>query len=172
MQTTLSAQSQILNATQIRQKIARIAFEIYEHNFEETELVLVGIAENGFFFAELLANELQKISPIRVSLHRLELNKTNPSAASLSLKPELKTLQNKVVILTDDVLNTGKTLAFSLPLFLDAQVRKIEIATLIDRHNPLFPVAATYTGYSLATTLKEHIEVTFPEDGNFGAYLV
>jgi len=172
MPSTLSAQSQILNAAQIRQKITRIAFEIYERNFEETELVLVGIAENGFFFAELLSKELQQISPISILLHRLELNKTNPSAASLSLKPELNNLQNKVVILADDVLNTGKTLAFSLPLFLDAQARKIEIATLIDRHHPLFPVAATYTGYSLATTLKEHIEVTFPEDGNFGAFLV
>ena len=172
MPNTLSAQSQILNAAQIRQKITRIAFEIYERNFEETELVLVGIAENGFFFAELLAKELQKISPISISLHRLELNKTNPSAASLALKPEIADLQNKVLILGDDGLNTGKTLAYSLPLFLDAKARKIEIATLIDRHHPLFPVAATYTGYSLATTLKEHIEVTFPEDGNFGAFMV
>ena len=172
MHTTLSAQSQILNAAQIRQKITRIAFEIYERNFEENELVLVGIADNGFVFAELLAKELKSISPISVSLHRLELNKTNPSAATLVLKPELDELQNKVLILVDDVLNTGKTLAYSLPLFLDARARKIEIATLIDRHHPLFPVAATYTGYSLATTLKEHIEVTFPADGNFGAFLV
>ncbi len=172
MPATLSAQHQILNAAQIRQKITRIAFEIYERNFEETDLVLVGIAENGYFFAELLATELQQISPLRISLHRLALNKPNPSAQAISLNPELGNLQNKVVILTDDVLNTGKTLAYSLPLFLDAQARKIEIATLIDRHHPSFPVAATYTGYSLATTLKEHIEVTFPQDGNFGAFLV
>lgn len=172
MQTTLSAQSQILDAGQIRQKITRMAFEIYERNFEETELVLVGIAQNGFFFAELLARELQKISPVAVSLHRLDLHKPNPSAAAITVNPEPRNLQNKVVIITDDVLNTGKTLAYSLPLFLDAQARKLEIATLIDRHHPLFPVAATYTGYSLATTLKEHVEVTFPEDGNFGAFLV
>jgi pyrimidine operon attenuation protein/uracil phosphoribosyltransferase len=172
MQTTLSAQSQILDAAQIRQKITRMAFEIYERNFEETELVLVGIAENGFFFAELLSKELQKISPIAIALHRLDLNKPNPAATAITLTPELGNLQNKVVILADDVLNTGKTLAYSFPVFLNAQARKIEIATLIDRHHPLFPVAATYTGYSLATTLKEHIEVTFPEDGNFGAFLI
>lgn len=172
MAPTLSAQSQILDATQIRQKITRIAFEIYEHNFEETALVLVGVAPNGYVLAELLQQELQKISPISVHLHRLELNKTAPSKETLSLNPELGNLQNKVVILVDDVLNTGRTLAYSLPLFLDAQARKIEIATLVNRHHPLFPVAATYTGYSLATTLNEHIEVTFPEDGNFGAYLV
>ncbi|MBK0401517.1 phosphoribosyltransferase [Adhaeribacter sp. BT258] len=172
METTFSAQTRILDADQIRQKITRIAFEIYEHNFEEKELVLVGIAPKGYVFAELLHQELQKISPFEISLHRLQLNKQAPSRQSLNLTPELGNLQNKVVILADDVLNTGRTLAYSLPLFLDAQARKIEIATLIDRHHTLFPVSATYTGYSLATTLNEHIEVTFPENGNFAAYLV
>ncbi|KAA9333660.1 phosphoribosyltransferase family protein [Adhaeribacter soli] len=171
MASTLNAQSRILDASQIRQKITRIAFEIYEHNFEEAELVLVGVAPNGYVLAELLQQELQKISPITLHLHRLKLNKTVPTKESLSLTPELQNLQNKVVILVDDVLNTGRTLAYSLPLFLNAQASKIEIATLINRHHTLFPVAATYTGYSLATTLNEHIEVSFPEDGNFGAYL-
>ena len=172
MEATLSANSQILNTAQIRQKITRIAFEIYESNFEETDLVLVGVAPNGYILAELLHRELQQISPLALQLHRLELNKTAPSSQKLVLTPSLENLQNKVVILVDDVLNTGKTLAYSLPLFLEAQARKIEIATLIDRHHTLFPVAATYTGYSLATTLNEHIEVTFPENGNFGAFLV
>ena len=172
METTFSAQTRILDKEQIRQKITRMAFEIYEHNFEETELVIVGIAPNGYVFAELLHQELQKISPFELSLHRLQLNKQAPKSQNLTLTPEAGNLQNKVIILADDVLNTGRTLAYSLPLFLDAQARKIEIATLIDRHHTLFPVAATYTGYSLATTLNEHIEVTFPEDGNFAAYLV
>lgn len=172
METTFSAQTRILDKEQIRQKITRIAFEIYENNFEETELVIVGIAPKGHVFAELLHQELQKISPFAISLHRLQLNKQAPSRQSISLTPELGNLENKVVILADDVLNTGRTLAYSLPLFLDAQARKIEIATLIDRHHTLFPVAATYTGYSLATTFNEHIEVTFPENGSFAAYLV
>jgi pyrimidine operon attenuation protein/uracil phosphoribosyltransferase len=172
METTFSAQTRILDSEQIRQKITRIAFEIYEHNFEETDLVLVGIAPNGYVFAELLREELSRISPFTLTLHRLELDKLAPAQQNLTLTPETGNLQNKVVILVDDVLNTGRTLAYSLPLFLDAQARKIEIATLIDRHHTLFPVSATYTGYSLATTLKEHIQVTFPEDGNFAAYLV
>ena len=172
METAFSAQARILDSEQIRQKITRIAFEIYEHNFEETELVMVGIAPKGYVFAELLREELSRISPFEISLHRLELNKQSPSQQQLTLTPQTGNLENKVVILVDDVLNTGRTLAYSLPLFLDAQARKIEIATLIDRHHTLFPVAATYTGYSLATTLNEHIEVTFPENGSFGAFLV
>jgi pyrimidine operon attenuation protein/uracil phosphoribosyltransferase len=172
MHTTLSPQTRILNASQIRQKIKRIAFEIYEHNFEETELVLVGVAPNGYRLAELLVAELSGISDLNLSLHRLELNKDQPSENALEVSPELSNLTQKAVILVDDVLNTGKTLAYSLPLFLTSGVRKVEIATLIDRHHPRFPVSATYTGYSLATTLNEHIEVTFPEDGNFSAYLL
>src|SRR5690349_4340422 len=119
METTFSTQSRILDKEQIRQKIKRIAFEIYEHNFEETELVIVGIAPNGYVFAELLHQELCKISPFSLSLHRLQLDKTAPAKQSLTLTPETGNLQNKVIILVDDVLNTGRTLAYSLPLFLD-----------------------------------------------------
>jgi pyrimidine operon attenuation protein/uracil phosphoribosyltransferase len=171
METTANPKTKILDTDQIRQKIKRIAFEIYEHNFEETELILVGVAPNGYKLAELLITQLRQISPINLTLHRLELNKVQPKEAPLTVTPALDNLENKAVILVDDVLNTGRTLAYSLPLFLEAQVRKVEIATLIDRHHPRFPVSATYTGYSLATTLNEHIEVAFPEDGRFGAFL-
>ena len=172
MPETLSAQTSILPAEQIRQKITRIAFEIYERNFEETELVLVGVVQNGYLLAELLKAELQKISPLTVSLFKLTINKRTPSLQIPEILPAPENLQNKVVILVDDVLNTGRTLAYSLPIFLQQEARKVEIATLIDRHHTLFPVTATYTGYSLATTLNEHIEVVLPENGNFGAYLI
>ncbi len=171
MHAPLSPQTRILDASQIRQKIKRIAFEIYEHNFEETELVMVGVAPNGYRLAELLIHELSGISDLKISLHRLALDKNEPADHALEVTPELGSLTQKAVVLVDDVLNTGKTLAYSLPLFLASGVRKVEIATLIDRHHPRFPVSATYTGYSLATTLNEHIEVTFPEDGNFSAFL-
>ena len=94
METTFSTQSRILDKEQIRQKIKRIAFEIYEHNFEETELVIVGIAPNGYVFAELLHQELCKISPFSLSLHRLQLDKTAPAKQSLTLTPETGNLQN------------------------------------------------------------------------------
>lgn len=168
----LTAQARILTAAQIRQKITRIAFEMYERNFEETDLVLVGIAANGFLLAQELAKQLQQISPIAIQLVRLDLNKQYPDSGKITLTPEITDLQNKPVILIDDVLNTGRTLAYCLPLFLNAKAAKIEIATLINRHHTLFPVASTYTGFSLATTLNEHIEVVLPADGNFGAYLV
>ncbi len=70
------------------------------------------------------------------------------------------------------MLNSGKTLAYSLHSFLKNEVKKIETATLINRHHTLFPINATYTGLSLSTTLQEHIRVVIAADEQFGAYLI
>ena len=164
------SQNQILDKTQIEQKITRIAYEIYERNFEEQELVLAGIHQNGYKLAEMLAQRLESISPIKVLLLQVQLNKATPLEAPVTLKPGNTGISEKAVILVDDVLNTGKTLAYALHSFLKLNPKKVEIATLVDRHHPLFPVAATYTGYSLATTLNDHVEVVLTEEQT-SAYL-
>ncbi|MDX5421604.1 MAG: phosphoribosyltransferase [Hymenobacteraceae bacterium] len=161
----------ILDKAQIEQKIMRMAYEIYERNFEEQELVLAGIHENGYILAELLAAKLESVSPVKVQLLRITLDKNSPLQAPITLEPEVGSLEAKAVILVDDVLNTGKTLAYTLNTFLPRNPKKVEIATLIDRHHPSYPVAATYTGYSLATTLRDRIEVVLKET-EVAAYLL
>ena len=163
--------NRVLDTAQVHQKITRIAYEIFENNFKEKTIVIAGIDGQGFQLAKQIANELGKISAMQVRIVKVSLDKLAPLQSEVVLDAEGKDLKKKCVVLVDDVLNTGKTLAYSLPLFLTSGVRKVEIATLIDRHHPRFPVSATYTGYSLATTLNDHIEVTLPEDGSFGAYL-
>src|SRR5690606_6116872 len=128
--------------------------------------------DNGYLFAELLAEKLQEISPLKISLISVSLHKQQPLQHPVTLQPENPDMAGKVLILVDDVLNTGKTLAYSLHTLLAYEVKKIEIATLIDRHHTLFPVSATYTGYSLATTLNEHVKVSLSDKAQFGAYLV
>jgi pyrimidine operon attenuation protein/uracil phosphoribosyltransferase len=161
----------ILDRQAILQKITRIAYEIYERNFEEERLVLAGIYENGYILAKLLEQELKKISPLTVELMEVRLHKTQPLQHDLQLTPSPESLTDTVVVLVDDVLNTGKTLAYTLRAFLEKDCKKLEIATLVDRHHPLYPISATYTGYSLATTLKEHVKVELNEQ-TFGAYLM
>ncbi|WP_299755511.1 phosphoribosyltransferase family protein [uncultured Pontibacter sp.] len=163
--------NQILDRAQIEQKVTRIAYEIYERNFEEQELVLAGIYPNGYTLAEHLASRLQQISPIQVRLLQVKLNKDTPLQEPVQLQPEGVNLDSKVVILIDDVLNTGKTLAYTLNAFLPLNPKKVEVATLVDRHHPLYPVAATYTGYSLATTLRERVQVVLQQD-EVAAYLL
>ncbi|MER2996211.1 phosphoribosyltransferase family protein [Pontibacter populi] len=160
----------ILDQTQIEQKVKRMAYEIYEHNFEEQELVLAGIHQNGSVLAEMLATQLRSISPINVQLLTIKLSKVSPLEVPVQLEPETITIAGKVVIIVDDVLNTGKTLAYTLNSFLPQNPKKVEIATLVNRHHTLYPVAATYTGYSLATTLREHVEVVLQEQ-EVAAYL-
>ena len=163
-------QNLILDKAQIEQKITRMAYQIYEKNFEEQEIVLAGIHPNGYTLAGMLALKLQEISALKVQLLRITLNKTSPLEMPVTLEPEHLPLADKTIVLVDDVLNTGKTLAYTLSAFLPHTPKKVEIATLVNRHHPLYPVASTYTGYSLATTLNEHIMVYLDED-NYGAYL-
>jgi pyrimidine operon attenuation protein / uracil phosphoribosyltransferase len=164
-------QSTILDQAQIEQKITRMAYEMYERNFEEQELVLAGIYKNGYTLSQMLAHKLEAISPIKVQLLQVQLSKTSPLDTPVILSPATINLTKKVIVLVDDVLNTGKTLAYTLNTFLPHNPKKVEIATLIDRHHPLYPMAATYTGYSLATTLQERIEVVL-EPGETAAYLL
>ncbi|MDX5349044.1 MAG: phosphoribosyltransferase, partial [Hymenobacteraceae bacterium] len=159
----LNQTSRILDQNQIAQKIKRIAYQIYERNFTEQEVLLAGIHQNGYALAERIAQQLSDISPLQVSLIRVVLDKETPLEQPVQLQPEQINVSGKVIILVDDVLNTGKTLAYTLNTFLPQNPKKVEIATLIDRHHPLYPVAATYTGYSLATTLQERVEVVLEE---------
>jgi pyrimidine operon attenuation protein / uracil phosphoribosyltransferase len=162
--------SPILTQAQIQQKVRRIAYAIYENNFDETELWLVGIQGQGWRFAGMLQEVLQEISPLKVSLIRLELNKQAPLQAEILLHGAPDSLQDKSIILTDDVLNTGRTLAYSLKPFLQQRIKRLEIAVLVNRSHTTFPVQAKYTGYELATTLSEHIDVQL-EEGAMAVYL-
>lgn len=167
----MAAQNQILDKAQIEQKVIRMAYEIYERNFEEQELVLAGIHTNGYILAGMLAEKLEQVSPIKIQLIKVKLNKTRPLEAPVTLEPEPTQIDQRAVIIVDDVLNTGKTLAYTLHSFLQLDPKKVEIATLIDRHHPLYPMAATYTGYSLATTLNDHVQVKL-EEQETAAYLL
>lgn len=160
----------ILDKAQITQKIKRIAYEIYENNFQEKELVVAGIYDKGYILAQLLKSELEEIAPAKVLLVKVMLDKQAPLQSEVSLDCPLSDLQNKTVIITDDVLNTGRTLAFSLKPFLNTGIKKLQTAVLVNRGHKLFPVSADYTGYELSTTIQEHIEVVW-EAGRAGVYL-
>jgi len=161
----------ILNAEQIRQKIRRIAFQMYEINFEESALLLAGISGEGYVLAQALAEELRQIAPFRVELMQLELDKTQTAQPPVRVSHSPDDYLDKVVIVVDDVLYTGRTLAFSLQPFLSVPVRKLQVAVLVDRNYPRYPVAADYKGYELSTTLTDHVEVVLSDENRVGVYL-
>ncbi|MVM40333.1 phosphoribosyltransferase [Spirosoma sp. HMF3257] len=164
-------QTLILNAEQIHQKIRRIAFQIYENNFEESALLLAGISGEGYVLAEALARELQTIAPFSVDLIHLTLDKSQVAQPVVHHDRSVVDFTNKVIVVVDDVLYTGRTLAFSLQPFLSVPIRKLQVAVLIDRNHPRYPVAADYKGYELSTTLTEHVDVVLSDEDKVGVYL-
>lgn len=163
------SQNIILNNQEIEHKIKRIAYQIYETFVDEQEIVIAGIADNGFIFAKKLANALENISAIKVSLCEVHINKQNPnSPITTSLSKEQ--YQNKGLVLVDDVLNSGTTLIYGVKHFLDAPLKKLKTAVLVDRNHKKYPVKADFKGISLSTSLLEHVQVVF-EEHNDHAYL-
>jgi pyrimidine operon attenuation protein / uracil phosphoribosyltransferase len=154
----------ILDSSEVKQKIRRMAYEIYEHNFKEKSIVIAGIEGQGYILAQHLVKELESISPLQGKLVKVTLDKSAPQQTEVTLDCDLKVIQKKCIILVDDVLNTGRTFAYGLKPFLDIEVKKIEIAVLVNRSHTLFPVYPQYTGYELSTTIKDHVEVNLGKE--------
>ena len=159
----------ILDTRQVKQKIKRIAYEIFEHNFKEKGIVIAGIEGQGYILAKLLAKEVENISSLEIKLVKISLDKIAPQQSEIKLDCDLKELKKKCIIMVDDVLNTGRTFAYGMKPFLTIEVKKIETAVLVNRSHTLFPIYPQYTGYELATTIKDHVEVNL---GDETVYLV
>ena len=160
----------ILTNQEIEHKIKRIAYQIYETFVDENEVVLAGIASNGYVFAEKIAQELKSISTLNVLLCEVHIDKQHPeSDVTTSLSKEA--YANKGLILIDDVLNSGTTLIYAVRHFLDVPLKKFKTSVLVDRNHKKYPVKADFKGISLSTSLLEHVQVVFEENGNSYAYL-
>src|SRR5690606_25281925 len=153
----------ILNKEQIQQKITRIAYQIWEDNLEEKEIVIAGIASQGYTLAERLQIILEKISGIKVLLMKITLDKNSTKLQGETDLP-LEQCSGKVVILADDVLHSGRTLAYGLGVFMNYPLKKLRTAVLVDRSHRKFPVSSDYTGLQLSTVLKEHVDVVLNEE--------
>ena len=160
----------ILTKKQIQQRIKRIAFEILEQNFKEKEIVFAGIYDRGYSFAKLLEKEFSSISTIKTTLIKVTLDKQSPSQSEVALDIDVKKLKNKCVIIVDDVLSTGRTIAYSLKPFLNISIKRIQTAFIVDRGHHTFPISADFVGYVMATTLQEHVEVDLSSK-DMGVYL-
>ncbi len=150
----------ILDSKQIQQKINRIAIQILERNFAEKEIILAGINNNGMGFAKLLAKNLKTRSDITITLSQIKLNPAKPTSENIVINLDEKELNKKVIIIVDDVANTGRTIFYAFKPFLEILPKKVEVAVLVDRKHKSFPVKPDYVGISLATTAKENIDVS------------
>ena len=160
----------ILNHEEIKHKIRRIAYQIYENNVNESEIILAGIDSNGYILAKKLKTTLSKISTIQPILCKVSIDKKNPrNPIKTSISAD--DYKNKSVVLIDDVLNSGTTLVYGVRHFLDVPLKQFKTAVLVNRNHKKYPVKADFKGISLSTSLHEHIDVVL-EGKNHKAYLV
>lgn len=159
------AKNIILNKTEVNSKIKRMAFQIVENNYDEKELIIAGINTMGQSLAKLLVKELKKISKeYTFHLTSIKLDPSNPLGDDISMDEKGLDYTNKVLIIVDDVANTGRTIFYAVRPMLKYLPKKIQTAVLIDRDHKTFPIHADYVGLSLSTTLKDHIDVKLGED--------
>ena len=149
----------LLTNRQIAQKINRLAIEILEHNYTEKSIVLAGINNNGLGFAKLIKKAINKISDVEITLANITLNPAKPTKDDVNINLSDAELKNEVVIIVDDVANTGRTIFYAFKPFLDILTKKVEVAVLVDRKHKSFPIKVDYVGLSLATTLQDNIKV-------------
>ncbi len=149
----------LLDEQQIQKKIERLAIQILENNFGEKQIILVGINNNGMRFAEMLLENLENKTKTEFELTQLRLNPADPVDNEVSIDYPLKKLANKVIIIVDDVANTGRTLFYAFKPLMAILPKKVEVAVLVNREHKSFPIKVDYVGMSLATTMHEHIEV-------------
>ncbi|MCA0132362.1 phosphoribosyltransferase family protein [Winogradskyella alexanderae] len=159
----------ILTHKEIEHKIRRMAYQIYESNVNESELIIAGVESNGFLLAKKIKAQIDKISEIECTLCKVSIDKVNP------LNPIKTTLNkedyiNKSIVLIDDVLNSGSTLIYGIKHFLDVPLKQFKTAVLVNRNHKKYPVKADFKGISLSTSLFEHVHVNLSKKP-YEAYL-
>lgn len=151
------ASTVILNHTQIVNKLKRLAWQIYENTMDEPAIWIAGIDERGQYIARHIISELKSISGQQILQLDIRLNRQTFEPQFIT-DSDFDALENAVVIVVDDVLNSGKTIVSSMLPLIGRKVKKIEVAVLASRSHRLFPVKADYVGISMATTLQEHLK--------------
>jgi pyrimidine operon attenuation protein/uracil phosphoribosyltransferase len=158
----------ILDGAHALMKLRRLAYEILEENHGEKSIVLAGIHGAGAVVAKRLQELVTEVSGVRVELITVHLDKRRPESVTLDREPDMS---DCVVILVDDVTNSGRTLLYALKPFLDHHPRKIQTLVLVERSHKTYPIHPDFVGLRLATTLNDHVSVEVRDGEVEGAYL-
>ena len=158
----------ILDKETANKKLRRMAFEVAERNYNNNALVLIGIRENGIFIARKIAQYLTEVFAGNVQVIELAMDKKDPGEVTLS---ESLDLNNKSVLLIDDVANSGRTMLYALKPMLQQKPKQVETLALVERTHKKFPIAVDYVGLSIATTMEQTIIVEVENGEVTGAYM-
>lgn len=162
--------NRILTHDQIQHITKRIAYQIYESNVDENEIVVAGITGGGESFAKKIVAVLKKITDAHIVMCKMDMDKKNPLTSGVTTSLGEEAYKNKSIVLVDDVLNSGTTLIYGTHHFLKTPIKRLKTAVLVNRNHKKYPIKADFKGISLSTSLNEHIRVDF-EPKNNAVYL-
>tara|TARA_B100001109_G_C18802677_1_gene445663 strand:- start:200 stop:694 length:495 start_codon:yes stop_codon:yes gene_type:complete len=155
--------NQVLDHKKIIRICNRLAYQIIENSENKKPIILIGIKEKGFEVSKLIMRELNKICNNKIILRNIEIDKTSPKN-SLKCNLESTFKNSEKVFLIDDVLNTGKTLMYSVYKLLDYDFNSIKTVVLIDRNHKKFPVKVDFKGISLSTNYDDTVKLNFKKN--------
>jgi pyrimidine operon attenuation protein/uracil phosphoribosyltransferase len=153
----------ILNHQEISLKLDRIAWQILEQHYGETTIVLAGLVDRGSAVALKIQERLEKFGTTPIVYTNIYLDKNAGLVSKVTIDNE-EVIKGNPVILVDDVLNSGITMATALKEVLNHSPKSVRTAVLANRDHHKFPIQANYVGISLATTMQEHITYSEQND--------
>ncbi len=159
---------QILTEEVALKKLKRIALEVAERNYNEKELLLIGIKENGIVIAQIIAKLMKAVFTGSITVVALSMNKKKPTTITIEKDIDV---DGKTILLIDDVANSGRTMLYALKPLLEKYPKKIQTLALVERTHKTFPVDVDYVGLSISTTLNEHITIEVGKDKVIGAWM-
>ena len=167
----VSEKSQIMDATAIQRALTRVAHEIIEKNKGTADLVLIGLRSRGVDLARRLSQRLKEIDGAHVLVGALYITIYRDDLGWAGRHPTVRkteitfSIENKKVILVDDVLYTGRTTRAAMDGLMDlGRPRVIQLAVLVDRGHRELPIRADYVGKNVPTARTEQVQVMLQEE--------
>ena len=168
----LKEKALILDKAGIDRALTRIAHEILEKNKGAKDIVLVGIQRGGVHLAKRLASKIKGIEGVEPPVGSLDITMYRDDLATRKSQPVPQAtditfdIQDKIMVLVDDVIYTRRTIRAALNSVMDyGRPQRIQLAVLVDRGHRELPIRADYVGKNLPTSAKEKVEVVLEEDG-------
>ncbi len=169
----------ILTEQEIQRALVRVAHEILERNHGTKELALVGIRTRGVFLAERLQAQIEEIEHVRIPLGTLDITLYRDDLEEIGSRAAVREtsipfdLNDKIVVLVDDVLFTGRTVRAALDALIDfGRPKAIQLAVLVDRGHRELPVKADYVGKNIPTSKEEEVILRLKENDGMDEVVV
>jgi len=160
----------VMDAEQMHKSLRRISHEIIERNKQLDELAILGIRTRGVYLAQRIQSNIKEIEGIELPLGALDITLYRDDLTLVAEQPIVKEteinfdINNKIIILVDDVLFTGRTVRCALDEIMDfGRPKAVQLAVLIDRGHRELPIRPDYVGKNIPTSLREFVEVKVKE---------